>query len=356
MTLTISPSALSSALKAAEKIVESRNVLPILSCVMFSGNTITTTNLDIEYRQTLEADGELECCVDAKRLSAWASAASKDITLTLDGHILTAKSGRSRLALPALPVADFPIMPEVDMGKGMAIDLAPIAKRALWAASTHPSQAYLSGVFMCVEPSPGTSGKARFAATDGYKMPIITTAAKWPKGNPEVILPASLCKIMGDAGHGILEWDTNKARFTAGDTVITGKIIEGSFPDHRIQLAKVAGDPYAVDAGEFIEAVRRVRIASDAQQRKLRLTRKDGALSIRIEGTSGFEGEDEIEADCTDGFEAGFNADFLVGMLQAADTDTVTIEQDAPGSMMRICPVAQGADLKFEGLLWPLRI
>lgn len=366
MTLTISPSALSSALKSAEKIVESRNVLPILSMVRFAAEpqdggtpprvTITTTNLDVEYRQVLEAIGSVECCVDAKRLSAWASAASKDITLTLDGHILTAKSGRSRLALPALPIDDFPVMPVSDLGKSMAIDFAPIVKRTLWAASTQPSQAYLSGVLMVAEPSAGTSGKARFVATDGYKMPIVTTSAKWPKGNPEVILPAPLIKAMADVGTGMIEWDASKARFTSGDVVITGKLIDGKFPDHKVQLAKVAGDPYAVDAGEFIEAVRRVRIASDAQQRKLRITKRDGALSIRIEGTSGFEGEDEIEADCTEGFEAGFNADYLVGMLQAADTDSVTIEQDAANSMMRICPTAQGADLKFEGLLWPLRI
>lgn len=349
--ITLPAQTLAAALKSAAQIVETKNTLPLLGMVKFDGTTITTSNLDIQYTATLDATGELAACVDAKRLAAWASAASGSVTLTLSGHILTAKAGRSRMALPALPIDDFPMMPVDGLGKAMAITFGEVTKRTLWAASTAPSQAYLSGVFMCSE-----QGKARFVATDGYKMPIVTTTAKWPKGAPDVILPPELAKVLAEAGPGSLEWSDRLCRFTAGAVTITGKMLDGKFIDHRSQLTKVAGEPYAVDAGELVDAVRRVRIASDAQQRRLRLTRRNGALGVRIEGTSGAEGDDEIDADCTEGFEAGFNADFLVGMLQAADTDAVSIEQDAPGTMMRISPVAQGADMRFEGLLWPLRI
>ena len=79
-------------------------------------------------------------------------------------------------------------------------------------------------------------------------------------------------------------------------------------------------------------------------------------MSIRIEGTSGFEGEDEITADCTEGFECGVNADFLVAMLAALDTDAVSVQQDGPSSVMYFRPIAQPADMTFEGLLGTLRI
>lgn len=351
MTITIQATTLAAALKGAAAIVETKNTLPILAMVMFDGKTITTSNLDIEYRQTLEADGELSCAVDANRLSQWANVAKGTVTMTVDGNILNVKAGRSRLALPALPIDDFPIMPVADLCKPMAISFSEIVKRTLWAASTSDSQAYLSGVFMNAEKT-----NARFVSTDGYRVASVTTSAKWPKGAADVILPPRLAKAIAEAGSGSLQWDATKARFTAGDVTITGKMIEGTFPDYRRLFSKVVGDVYAVDASELLDAVRRVRIASDAQQRKLRLTKKDGALAIRIEGTSGFEGEDEITADCADGFETGVNADFLVGMLSALDADSISVQHDGPDSAMYFRPIAQGTDIAFEGLLATLRI
>lgn len=347
---TIPSQTLSTALRAASTIVEARNTLPLLSMVAFTGTELVTSNLDIEFRQSFSTD--FACAVDAGKIKEWALKASGDVAMTLDGNILTVKSGRSRMALPSLSVDDFPILPVEGLGKAMAVDLAEPVKRTLWAASPEPTRAYLSGVFMCAE-----GAKARFVSTDGYRMPIVTTAAKWPKGAPDITLPAPLAKIIADTGPGSLEWSDRLVRFTAGDVTITGKTLSdaGSFPDHRVQLAKVAGEPYAVDAGEMVEAVRRVRIASDAQQRKVRLSRRDGAIGIRIEGTSGFDATDEIDADCTEGFETCFNADFLAGMLAAAGEDSVSIEQEGPGAMMRVSPIASG-DLKFEGLLWPLRV
>jgi len=200
MTLTIPASTLAAALKAASSIVETKNTLPLLSMVCFDGTTITTSNLDIEYRQELDATGSIQCAVDAKRLAAWASVASGMITLALDGHTLTAKAGRSRLALPALPIADFPMMTVANLGKAMAVDLAPIAKRTLWAASNEVTRAYLNGIFMNDE-----AGKARFVSTDGYRVASVTTN-KWPDGSQDVIMPSNLAKVIADAGPGNLEW------------------------------------------------------------------------------------------------------------------------------------------------------
>lgn len=349
--ITLPATALAAALKSAAQIVETKNTLPLLGMVKFDGTRITTSNLDIQYTANLDATGELAACVDAKRLAAWASAASGSVTLTLSGHILTAKAGRSRMALPALPIDDFPMMPVDGLGMAMAIAFAEVTKRTLWAASTAPSQAYLSGIFMNAEKT-----KARFVATDGYRVASVTTDAKWPKGAPDVIVPPELAKVLADAGAGSLEWSDRLCRFTAGAVTITGKMLEGVYPDYRRLFAKVSGEPYAIDAGELLDAVRRVRIASDAQQRKLRIIRKDGALGIRIEGTAGAEGDDEIDADCQDGFEAGVNADFLVGMLSALDTDAVAIEHAGPDEVMYFRPIAQPVGVTFEGLLATLKI
>lgn len=356
MTLRIPSPDLAAALKGAAAIVETKNMLPILAMVKLEASdlghlNVTTSNLDVEYFQSLSADVEtgFSCCVDAKRFSAMASAASGDLSLSLSGNILTVKSGRSRWAVPAVPADDFPAMPVAGLCKPMALSPAVLVKRLLWAASTEMTRAYLSGIFMSQHEA-----KAHFVASNGYVMPAVQTSTKWPKGAPDIILAPGFLKALPDE-TGTLEWDEGKARFTAGNITVTGKSIEGQFPDFRRMWPEPC-EPYAVDADELLGAVRRVRIASDAQQRKLRIHRQNGSLGIRIEGTSGFEGEATVDADCVEGFEAGLNADYLVGMLSALDAEAVTVEHSSPTTAMLLRPTAQSADMKFEGLVWPLRI
>lgn len=350
--ITIPATELAKALSAAASIVETKNMLPILAMVRLSCDNdaleITTSNLDVEFRQTIPCNVKtpFQCAVDAKRLAAMASAASGDMALALDGHILSVKA-KSRWKVPAIPVDDFPLMPASDLCKPMAFNPGPLVKRLLWAASTEMTRAYLSGVFM----NAGTGVKAHFVASNGYVMPMIQSDTKWPSKAPDVILAPGFLKACPDVA-GTLEWDDKKARFTSEGVTVTGKMLEGTFPDYR-RIIPAPCEPYAVDADALMGAVRRVRIASDAQQRKLRLTRLAGELAVRIEGTSGFEGEETVDADCSEGFEAGVNADYLIGMLQALGAEAVMVEQADPGSTMVIRPTSGDG---MVGLVWPLRI
>ena len=355
MTLTISATTLAAALKGAAAIVETKNTLPILAMVRLSASggkiEIITTNLDVEYRQTLEADisSDFACCVDAKRLAAMASAANANISMTLDKDILTVKSGRSRWAAPALPVDEFPVMPDATFCKPMIFMPSPIIRRLLWAADTNSARVYLSGIFLNNE-----GGKVHLVSSNGYVMPMIHLATKWPAKAPNIILAGGFLKALPDE-TGTLEWDDRKARFKAGDITVVGKVIDGNFPEWQRVIPEPC-EPYAVDADDLLGAARRTQIASDAQVRNLRLTRKTGLLSVRIEGTSGFEGEEEVPADCDDGFECGVNASFLINMLQALDTDAVSIEHHGADKAMLLRPTAQGPEATFQGLVWPLRI
>ena len=336
---TIPAQTLAAALKGAAAIVETRNTIPLLACVRLTANgdglTLTTTNLDLEYRVTLDATGDFDVCVHAKRLLAMASAASGDIALTPGANNLTVKAGRSRWVAPTLPAGDFPAMPFETLSPPIAINLAHASRRLLWAASNAPTQAHLSGVYLNAEKA-----KAVLVAADGYALASIATDIKWPKGAPDVILPRPFCAALPD-GVGALSWDDRKVRFTTETATITASLVEGPFVDYR-KVYKPPVEPIAVDVEGLAGAVRRVRIASDAQQRKLRVVRRDGALGLRIEGTSGFEGDEEVEADCAEGFETCVNADYLVSMLGAVEAETVAIEQEEGSPTISFRPVAGG--------------
>lgn len=348
---------LATALKAASSIVETRNTIPILSMVRLvaSGGSlaITTTNLDIEYRQTIEAEGpSWSACVDAKRLAAMAGAASGDLSLSLDGNILTVKAGRSRWALPALPVDDFPEMPTIQLCAPVDFATSALSKyinRTMWTASTEATKYYLGGVFLNNE-----AGSARFVATDGHKVASIVSDHAWPDDAPDVIVATLLAKVIAgiSSDRVSLAWDGGRLRASADNIVITGKLIDGTYPDYRRVIPDV-GDAIQVNVDGLLAAVKRARIASNAKTRKLRLIRADGVLCAKIEGTDGCEGEGELPAQFDGDGEVGINADYLVAMLEAVGTGDVRISQKTPNDPLRFDPVD---DTDFIGIVMPMRI
>lgn len=368
MTISIEASALAGALKGAAGIVEARNTIPILAMVRIVAKkgksiTITTSNTDIEYHQTVAADAKdaFSACVDAKRLLQMARAAKPGalMTLDMDDGAVVVKSGRSRWRMPCLPADDFPSMPTGKLSNTMTVDADTFSSaitRTMWAASTEETRYYLNGLFVHGNGMEGTTGKMRMVATDGKILALMELAQDWPDDAPSVIVPTKLAVAFKDACGEVesvaIKWDATKMTAKFGNIVITGKMIDGGFPDYQ-RIFPQPCEPVAFDSDEMRGAIKRVRLASDAQTRKVRLKRGDGMMHVSIEGTSGFEGVDDVTCDCADGFETGVNADFLVALLGAAGDGSVTLEQDGHQGVMRFKPATQDG---FSALLMPMRI
>lgn len=362
MTLTTDPQSLAAALKGAAAIVNAKDTIPVLSMVRLTSDPeaetleLVTTNLDLQYRQSIKAAGAtLSLCVDAKRLLAMASSAdpAAPFTLTHADNRLNIKAGKSRWTLPTLPANNFPVMSADGLCKPLSVpDFSEIAALTLWAAATEQARYYLDGV--CLNE---VGGKACFTATNTNALATADTALKWPAKAPTAIIPrATVQAIAAVEGAVSLSWSERMIVATTGQTEITSKLIEGSFPDYR-RIFPEASEPYAVDRADFLAGVRRIRIASDAKERRMRISRTDGALSIRIEGTAGMDGAEDIPADCSEGFDTGVKADELIGMLTAlSGAETITIEQAEAEKVMRFRPMTQRTGIEFTGLLMPIRI
>src|SRR5690554_6103163 len=107
MTIKIAASDLASALSRAKSVVESRSTIPVLAMARIEAAdgklTVTTTNIDIEYKQVIEAVSSepMSFCVDANRLANMASAATGTITMEPKSkNIFLIKSGKSRWSAP----------------------------------------------------------------------------------------------------------------------------------------------------------------------------------------------------------------------------------------------------------------
>lgn len=365
-SITVDPKQLASALSGAAAIVDSRASLPILAMARLVSDgksvEITTSDLNIQYQQSVCADGDVfSCAVEANRLLKMASAADagKLFVMTLEGDRLTIKTGKSRWTLPVLPSDDFPTMSVDGLSASMEVSaqsFASISKRVLWAASDEMSRPYLNGVFLNLH-----DGKSCFSATNGQVLATADTTYKWPEDAENVIIARQTVKAIaaacGDSGSINLSWNNSRimADFGDGGPVILSVLVEGNYPDYR-RIMPEPCEPIALETDDMISAVRRVKIASDAKDKKLRIARLDGALSISIEGTAGMEGVEDVAADCNAGFTSGANADYITNMLSAIGAESVTIEQKDERSVMQFRPVSQDVEMDFTGLVMPMSI
>lgn len=340
MSLVIEAGVLARAMKSAAGVVEARNTIPILSNVRMQASAgeleLVTSNLDIEYRQRLPlaSGGDLATTVDASKLAAIAGAVERgaQISMEIKDRRLAVKSGRSRWLLQSLPVDDFPVLPFDGASVSVAMPGAPLAAaiaRTAWSASTEETRYYLCGVFLDAE-----DGKLRLTTTNGHTLVCLTTETDWPEAAAQVIVPSkyvrTLERLSAEMEGVTLHWSKDKIRADIGTITLTGKLINGTFPDYR-RVIPSTGNQRAIIEGEGLRnAVRRMALIGSEKTRAVKLDVRDNVMALEMTSAEHGIASEELPADCTTTHAAGFNSAYLVQMLEAIGGDTIEIHHSDP--------------------------
>jgi DNA polymerase III subunit beta len=161
LALTVGRKELSEALglfrASGAPIIEKRNTIPILSCVLLSVSpdklTLSGTNLDcqltIEVPAAGDSTGAVAIAIEPLRAAVKAAKGESVRLATMNNTAtLTSDSGVARL--PTLPAADFPHIVEGEPIERFPLDPAAFAhdlNRVAVAISTEETRYYLDGIF-----------------------------------------------------------------------------------------------------------------------------------------------------------------------------------------------------------------
>lgn len=365
--ITIEAAVLSRAMSAAAKVVEARNTIPILSNVRLVADPVIgqlevlTTDMDIEYRQRVpmaSGSGMLRTTVNAGKLRDLVNAVPKgaQLRMTQDGNRLTIQAGRGRWVMHSLPVDDFP---SIDFAPTHQLSIEPASRisrmldRVMWARETETTRYYLHGPLWHCD-----NGKLRLVTTNGHAMPVVSTDIDWPNDAPEAILAPKFCLTLKDlisdgAGVLLLSWDAAKMRAEFGDVVLTGKVIDGTFPDYRRVISPPVANPVIVDPESLAEAVRRVKLLGSEKTRSVKVMFGAGVVTLSHTSVDHGTATEDVPADCAAGHETGFNASYLMDMLTAIGGDSVEIHQQDPGAPTLFRRVVDDGAL---GIVMPMRV
>jgi len=370
MRVTIERSAFLKALNHVQSVVERRNTIPILSNVLVQAAggqlKLTATDLDIEIVESAPAlvarDGATT--VPAHMLYDIVRKLPEGAQLELeqgpDTGRVSVYAGRSRFSLQALPPEDFPDLATGDFANRFALaaaDLKGLIEKTRFAISTEETRYYLNGIYL---HEVAAGHRLRAVATDGHRLAQAQIARPdGAKGMPGVIVPRKTVLEVVKLIEGVDEevevaLSPSKIRFTAGNLVLTSKLIDGTFPDYERVIPRHNDKQLDVDTRLFSDAVDRVSTISMEKGRAVKLNISSGRLVLTVNNPDSGSAEEEIA--CTysgEPIDIGFNSRYLLDVASQVKSDSMAISLADAGSPTIIRDPGDGQALY---VLMPMRV
>ena len=375
MRLTVERSNLIRSLGRMTRVVERRNTIPILSNVLLradaDGLHMKATDLDLEVSERTPADADVEgaTTVPAHLLHdivrKLPDGAEVMLRTSEDGNGVTVAAGRSNFRLQTLPEADFPDLTTGDFTHAFAmpaVQLATLIERTAFAISTEETRYYLNGIYCHV-----TEGVLRAVATDGHRLARAEVEAPdGTEGMPGIIIPrktvGEVQKLLSGAQAGEdgeqatvrVELSDAKIRFSLGGTVLTSKLIDGTFPDYQRVIPAKNEKALTLDRQTFAGAVDRVATVSSERGRAVKLAIKDGQLVLTVNNPDSGSAEEELAVGYEDDpMEIGFNAKYLLDIAgQITGEEAVFMLNDAGSPTL----IRDKGDESALYVLMPMRV
>jgi DNA polymerase III subunit beta len=372
MKITVERAALLKSLGHVHRVVERRNTIPILANVLIKADhsklEFKATDLDLEVIETIPAEvgpggaTTVPAHMFYEIVRKLPEGAQVALDATGDRGVLAIRAGRSRFTLQTLPESDFPDLAAGEMAHSFnvpAADLKRLIDKTQFAISTEETRYYLNGIFLHTAGS-AAAPTLRGVATDGHRLaqfelPLPAGAA----GMPGIIVPR---KTVGEVQRLIennemevkVELSQGKIRFTLGETVLTSKLIDGTFPDYARVIPLGNDKELTVDKKEFEQAVDRVSTVSSERGRAVKLSLSNGKLILSVTNPDSGSATEEIEVEYgSDPLDIGFNSRYLLDIAAQLDGEAAVLKLADPGSPTLIQdPETKGALY----VLMPMRV
>lgn len=338
------------------KLLPQRNPQPILAGVLIEateeGLSLAAFDYEASARTVIEAtiDEPGTILVHGRLLSEIASRLPNqpiEIGTEEDGSIALS-CGSARFTLAAMPVAEYPAIPEVTGQPGLvpAEEFATAISQVAFAASRDDVTPVLTGVQLEV------SGNAlTLVATDRYRVALRELPWDGERVTDEeslvALVPARTLQEVGKTfAHGEQinvafsgSGDREIIAFSSGDRTVTSLLIKGNYPPVR-RLFPERGDHHAVvNTADLVEAVRRVQIVLD-RSAPLRFTFGEGQVTMDATGADHAKASESVDAHLF-GEEVilGLNPQYVLEVLQAIRSEFVRITFTSSDNANKLSPI-----------------
>ena len=369
MKLTIDRDALAPSLHALARVAARRTTIPIPAHMLLRAEQdrllMKATDLDLEIvtQIPVEVSKKGAVMLSAHMAHDIVGKLPKGAQISLEanekGGRVALRSGRSRFSIGALAPEDYPDIAAGEMTHHFTLparNLAALIAQTEFAISTEETRYYLKGIFLHEK-----DGALFAVATDGHRLARAhVDAPAGAAGMPGIIVPrktvAEIAKMVDgqDERDVSLSLSQTKIRCAMDETVLTSKLIDGTFPDYQRVIPSGNDKIATLDREAFMAAVDRVATIVSERGRAVKCDFAKARLTLSITNPDSGEAVEEIEADY-DGpaLAIGFNAKYLTDILGVFEkADRVTVRLAEPGSPT----IIQAGSDDLLTVLMPMRV
>ena len=367
MKFTVSRETFLSQLSVAARGVSTRSAIQTLAGVLITledGQAeLQATDTDLGIRANLDAEvAEPGAVVVPGRLLLDVARSLPKDSISFQyrqaEQDLEVVSGSASFHLRTLPREDFPKLPSPEADSAMAVPAAAFIEtvgRVARSASRDETRPHLTGVLVTA-----SAGDLRMVATDSYRLSVKETKLDAPlEGSLEANVPArtlqELSRIASANGAetiGVTALE-NQVVFTAGDVVLSSRLVEGRFPNYQQLLPTEYEHELTVERSELLEVVRRISLLAQ-KNAPLRLSFSEGTLEVSAQTPDVGEAREALPVPFKgEPLEIGFNAEFFRDGLESAETEELVLKLISP---LRPGLIQSGDDGGFIYLVMPIRL
>ncbi len=371
MKFNVERSLLLKALGRVQGIIEKRSNMPILSMVLLeashSGLQISATDLEIAYRQTINASVDEPGSVAThgrKLFEILRESGSETIEIrSTQNNWIGISDGSARFNLAGLPSEEYPAQIEpsdVDLIEIEGSILSEMISKTIYAVTLEEAGFKLSGIYTEKLPDEGDN-VLRMVGTDGHRLslvdkPIANLHKLELKGG--VMIPkkgmTEINRLASEGGVINFGFKQNNCIVKKDGAVIVIRLLDTKFPDYRAVIPESPQHRFNVDRIFLLQAMKKMLILSSERYKAVKITLADGILDLHSTNPDLGEAEEKIEVDYSDEpLELAFNARYFIDVLQNMESEQVElgfVDNSKP------CVIKGDADKGFLGLIMPMRI
>jgi DNA polymerase III subunit beta len=350
MNLDIDKRELLRGLVFVQSIAGRKTTLPILSHVLMEADKdslyLTGTDLETGIREGLPANVRQDgrASVSAKKLYEIVRELPDEAIHIekKENHWITLKCGKSTFNLAGLDPDEFPSLPtyqEENFSKIPTAILMEMIEKTGFAASNEESRYHLNGIFL-LQTKQTNKEVLRMVATDGHRLSLIHREGYRIRGIEKgIILPKKgvmeARKIMGDKEEQQIEiyFDGTHGFLRMGKSLMILRLIDGEFPEYEQVIPKENDKTIRMEREKIHACLRRISTMASERVEGIKIAlRKDVMEGTSFNQDFG-DAKEEVEV-AYEGppIEVGFNARYLLEVLNVVDANEVWMELKDEGS------------------------
>ncbi|MEJ5054445.1 DNA polymerase III subunit beta [Sphingobacterium sp. MYb382] len=370
MRFIVSTSILLKQLQSISGASSSSTVLPILENFLFEikDNLLTISATDLQTSMVtslqIEAKEEGRVAMPSKILiETLKTLPDQPVAFSVDTKTLAIEisAGDGKYKLSGENADDFPKIPVVDnvstVNMGTAI-LSEAINKTIFAVSSDELRPAMSGVLVQLAEQAVT-----FVATDAHKLVRYRRTDVGTDKPTSLILPKKALTLLksslpSDDSTVSIEYNNTNAFFRFGNIHLICRLIDERYPDYEAVIPQVNPNKLTVDRLLFLNTLRRVVIFANKTTHQVRLKISGSELHISAEDLD-FSNEAHERLSCQfegQDMEIGFNAKFLVEMLNNLDSAEVVIEMSTPNRAGLLIPAVKDENEDVLMLVMPVML